>query len=70
MEFFVHNAGVIPREAQLQIFNRPFSTKGNGRGLGTYSVKLLTERFLRGRVRFVSEPPQGTTFFVDVPIEP
>lgn len=69
VEFFVHNSGVIPREAQLQIFNRSFSTKGNGRGLGTYSVKLLTERFLRGSVRFVSEPPDGTTFFVDVPIE-
>ena len=44
VEFFVHNDGEIPRTAQLQIFNRSFSTKGSGRGLGTYSVKLLTER--------------------------
>ena len=70
VEFFVHNAGVIPREAQLQIFNRSFSTKGDGRGVGTYSVKLLTERFLHGRARFVSEQPEGTTFFVDLPTEP
>lgn len=70
LEFFVHNGGIIPREAQLQIFNRSFSTKGNGRGLGTYSVKLLTERFLQGRVRFVSSAAEGTTFFVDLPVEP
>jgi signal transduction histidine kinase len=67
VEFSVHNDGLIPREAQLQIFNRSFSTKGDGRGLGTYSVKLLVERFLHGRVRFVSLPLEQTTFFVELP---
>jgi len=68
VEFFVRNQGVIPQVAQLQIFNRSFSTKGGGRGLGTYSVKLLAERFLNGRVRFVSSPEEQTTFFVEFPV--
>ena len=50
VEFSVRNPGVIPPEVQLQLFQRSFSTKGAGRGLGTYSVKLLTERYLGGRV--------------------
>jgi len=67
VEFFVHNASCIPREFQLQIFNRSFSTKGHGHGLGTYSVKLLTERFLDGKVDFSSTPVEGTIFFVRLP---
>jgi nitrogen-specific signal transduction histidine kinase len=70
VEFFVHNDACIPREFQLQIFNRSFSTKGAGRGLGTYSVKLLTERFLSGKVEFSSHPKAGTVFFVKLPREP
>ncbi len=69
VEFFIRNPGVIPRDAQLQIFNRSFSTKGTGRGLGTYSVKLLTEQFLHGCARFTSTPADQTTFFVAFPIE-
>ena len=69
VEFFVRNEGEIPHAAQLQIFNRSYSTKGTGRGLGTYSVKLLTERFLHGRVHFVSAPEVKTTFFVEFPIK-
>ena len=70
VEFFVHNAACIPREIQLQIFKRSFSTKGTGRGLGTYSVKLLTERFLDGKADFSSTPGEGTIFFVRFPKEP
>lgn len=70
VEFFVHNAASIPYETQIQIFKRSFSTKGVGRGLGTYSVKLLTERFLRGTVDFSSSPETGTLFFVKLPKEP
>jgi signal transduction histidine kinase len=70
IEFWVHNPGVMPRAVQLQIFQRSFSTKGAGRGLGTYSIKLLTERYLRGRVSFTSTPDQGTTFKVHYPLAP
>ena len=65
----VRNPGVIPREIRFQIFNRFFSTKGNGRGLGTYSMKLLAERYLGGRVWFTSDDREGTVFNVSVPLE-
>ncbi|MDH4320101.1 MAG: ATP-binding protein [Desulfobulbaceae bacterium] len=62
VEFWVSNDGYIPAENQLHIFQRSFSTKGAGRGLGTYSIKLLGEHYLSGRVSFRSDPEQGTTF--------
>lgn len=62
LEIWVHNQGGMPEQVRLQIFQRSFSTKGTGRGLGTYSMKLLGERYLRGRVSFTSSPVDGTTF--------
>jgi signal transduction histidine kinase len=67
VEFWVHNDGVIPREIQLQIFQRSFSSKGHDRGLGTHSIKLLGERYLKGRVSFSSDPETGTTFRFSCP---
>ena len=69
VEFAVHNPGHMPRSAQLQIFQRSFSSKGDGRGIGTYSVKLLTERYLGGSVAFDSSPEQGTTFRACYPLQ-
>jgi len=67
--FHVHNPAVMPEEVQRQIFLRSFSTKGGpGRGIGTYSVKLFTERYLHGEVRFVSREPDGTTFTIALPV--
>ena len=63
----VKNQTVIPREVQLKIFQRSFSTKGAGRGFGTYSIKLLTEKYLDGNVNFVSEEGTGTVFTIKVP---
>jgi hypothetical protein len=63
-ELWIHNAGEIPRPAQYQVFQRLFSTKGAGRGSGTYFVKLMTERCLGGTASFESTPEKGTTFFV------
>jgi DNA-binding response OmpR family regulator len=67
VELWVHNAGVIPREVQLEIFARSFSTKGDGRILRTYGMKLLTGRYLGGTVRFESGPFQGTRFIARIP---
>jgi signal transduction histidine kinase len=64
----VHNRAAMPREVQLQVFNRSFSTKGPGRGLGTYSVRLLTEKYLRGQVSFSSAADRGTTFTIALPL--
>lgn len=68
VEFWVHNPSFMPREVQLQIFQRSFSTKGVGRGLGTYSIKLLSERYLNGVVSFTTSPASGTTFKARYPL--
>ena len=65
--FRCNNAGEIPRDIQLQLFHRSFSTKDPSRGIGTYSVKLLTERYLQGRVSFTSNSHDGTTFTITLP---
>lgn len=62
----VHNNGFIDQKIQNQIFQRSFSTKGSGRGIGTYSMKLLGEKYLKGNVGFESTPEKGTTFYFDV----
>ena len=66
--FSVHNPGAMGKEIQLQVFKRAFSSKGKGRGLGTYSMRLLTERYLKGTVYFTSTPEEGTTFYVALPL--
>ncbi len=66
--FSVHGPAYMPRNVQLQVFYRSFSTKGSGRGLGTYSMKLLTERFLSGQVWFTSTREAGTTFYASYPL--
>ncbi len=70
VRFWVHNAGAIPRDVQLQIFQRSFSTKGKGRGLGTYSMKLLGEKYLGGKVSFTTSLDDGTTFTFAIPFSP
>lgn len=67
--FQVHNPGYIPRSVQLQLFSRSFSTKAPNRGLGTYSMKLLCERYLNGRITFTSTHQGGTTFEAAVPLQ-
>jgi signal transduction histidine kinase len=67
LNFWVHNNGVIPLAYQQRIFQRDFSTKGSGRGLGTYSMQLLG-RFLAGDVSFESSPEKGTRFTLSMPV--
>ena len=68
--FWVKNKSVMTKDVQLQLFQRSFSTKGRGRGIGTYSVKLLTEKYLGGRVDFSSSEEKGTIFNLYYPIKP
>ncbi len=70
IHFWVHNPASIPENIRDRIFNRSFSTKGTGRGLGTYSMKFLTEEYLQGRIAFVSTEREGTTFTAEYPITP
>lgn len=62
IEFQVENPSFIPENVQMQLFQRSFSTKGYGRGLGTYSVKMLSENYLKGEVNFISTESEGTIF--------
>jgi signal transduction histidine kinase len=65
---YVHNETAMPYNVRQQMFERSFSTKGAGRGIGTYSVKLFTEKYLGGRVWFESSEDMGTTFYVALPL--
>lgn len=65
--FLVSNPGFMPPAVQHQVFQRSFSTKGAGRGLGTYSIRLLTEKYLGGSASFTSDPVLGTVFRVAFP---
>jgi K+-sensing histidine kinase KdpD len=69
LRLWIHNTTAIPYDVQLQIFQRSFSTKGEGRGLGTYSTKLFVEKYLGGRVSFVSNEDDGTIFTVSLPLK-
>jgi K+-sensing histidine kinase KdpD len=67
VRFSVSNNTHIEPDVQLQLFKRSFSTKGTGRGIGTYSMKLFGEKYLKGKVWFQSTPDKGTTFFIAIP---
>lgn len=64
LKIAVHNIRFIPRDIEMQVFMRSFSTKGAQRGLGTYSMKVLGEQFLGGTVDFTTTEAEGTTFFI------
>jgi signal transduction histidine kinase len=63
----VRNEGVIPEDIRQRLFRQTFSTKGKGRGFGTYSIKLLTEQYLHGKVGFVSSEEEQTIFHLQLP---
>jgi signal transduction histidine kinase len=66
--FCVQNPGEIPAEVVGRVFHRSFSTKAaSGRGIGTYSMRLLGERYLGGRVSFRSSAEEGTVFLISLP---
>jgi signal transduction histidine kinase len=66
-KFLVHNTAAMPDKTKYQVFQRSFSTKAVNRGLGTYSMKLLGERYLKGKVDFTSSEDEGTNFFIELP---
>ncbi|MHA1531416.1 MAG: ATP-binding protein [Candidatus Heimdallarchaeota archaeon] len=67
--FWVQNEAVLSEEVKSQIFQRFFSTKGPGRGLGTYSVRILVEEHLNGQVNFESSEKTGTIFRIILPLK-
>ncbi len=65
---WVWNDAVLDAQARTHMFRRSWSTKGGGRGLGTYSMKLFGERVLGGMVEFRSESGEGTRFWIRLPV--
>jgi signal transduction histidine kinase len=68
--FRVWNAGAIPAALVHRIFQRYFTTRGPGRGTGTWSMKVVGEEFMRGEVGFRTSELGGTTFWFTVPRRP
>lgn len=65
---WVRNPSVMTADVQAQIFHRAFTTKREaGRGIGTYSARLIIERYLSGRVSFTSAEDAGTIFRITLP---
>ena len=68
VEFAVWNACVIPDSIKERVFKKNFTTKNKpGRGMGTFSMKLFGEKYLKGKVDFVSIKDSGTTFRLRIP---
>lgn len=70
VSFRVWNAGTIPAVLVHRIFQRYFTTRGPGRGNGTWSMKVVGEELLRGEVGFRTSELGGTTFWLTVPRRP
>ena len=69
LSFCVWNAQEIPQDITNRIFQRNFSTKEQaGRGIGTYSMKLLGEKILGGQVSFTTSKTEGTVFRFTYPL--
>ncbi len=62
----------IPADIQHRIFERFFTTKRNtptqGTGQGLAMVQTIVQQRHSGRIWFETAPPEGTTFFVRLPI--
>lgn len=69
--FSVTNPGVIDNNIKLRIFQRHFSTKSEeGRGIGTFSMKLFGEKLLKGEVSFsCDDEANTTTFTISLPVK-
>ena len=74
IDISVHDKGIgILGEDQANIFNKFFRAKNAeekdriGSGLGLFTTKQIVERH-NGKIWFESNPDNGTTFFVTLPI--
>ncbi|HNT33698.1 MAG TPA: HAMP domain-containing sensor histidine kinase [bacterium] len=67
--FCLWNQKPIPSPLAIRVFQRHFTTHREvGRGLGTFSMKLLGEQLLGGKVSFTSSEKEGTVFRFQIPL--
>ncbi len=67
VEIRVANPAVLSEDVLANLFKRSFTTKGRGRGLGTYAARLFVEDYLGGSIRCESAEGKGTVFTVRLP---
>jgi K+-sensing histidine kinase KdpD len=71
VSFIIQNDAVIPDSVQLQMFQRSFSAnQTQGRGIGLYSVRLILEKYLHGKVSFLSSQSKKTAFTISLSKKP
>ena len=68
MVFRVRNPAVLAADVRDHVFERSFTTRGSGKGVGAYRAKLLGEHYLKGRITLVSQAPEGTVVSLAVPL--
>lgn len=57
----------IPEENLSRIFEKGFTTKEGGTGLGLYYIKQLVEDIIKGSIKVESKLGRGTTFTITIP---
>jgi len=67
LRYSVYSPVGLTEEVKHQMFQRSFSTKAANRGLGTYTARLLTTKYLKGKI-FFNTDKNGTTFIIELPL--
>jgi signal transduction histidine kinase len=58
----------IPAERLKSLFDRPFTTKPKGTGIGLMTVKAIVEKELGGSIEVKSTEGVGSTFIITIPL--
>jgi len=69
IELWVNNPEYMSEDTQSRVFQKPLSKEMNGKGLGTYYMKLVSKKYLNGKVSYETSHKLGTTFKVTYPLE-
>ena len=67
--FQVRNAQVLDDDVRRHLFERSFTTKGEGKGVGLYGARLIAERYLSGALRLESLENKETVFSLRLPLK-
>jgi len=68
VSFYIHNPGNFSEEAKQRFLDLRVRDEGKTKGLGTYSIKLLTERYLYGSFELECSEEQGSRVAVRYPL--
>ncbi|MCL6517439.1 sensor histidine kinase [Alicyclobacillus sp.] len=60
----------MPENVRQRAFQKYFTTKSHGRGIGLHLVRQQVEDVLRGTLHLHTEPGAGTSFVVEIPRAP